>query len=281
MKGKINSIFNRLAIFAIAIGLCLTAIQIGAISTTSSQDSYVKTLIRKNIPNPIKLEKSELNIPLTSNQIIKSSDIPVVSSEDDETLTTFGENLIFGGFTRQFSLFEKNIDFIYSDNGGSSWEIPSGLNPEIGIIDYLAIDALGSGVVVTFQPDPSISNGAEQWRIIMTDPIDTETWDGAVWDWASANGYSDLKTPDIAGYDFNGEGPSWYYGWMIGSVDNSLDGFSDAPTFFFANGEDEGSGWIWDNRDPTSSSTHSSVDVDLSTGRMYSAWENYNITDDE
>jgi len=283
MNGKNMNIFKRLVIFSIALGLCFTAIQIGAISTTSSQEDFVKPLIRKNIPVPIKLEKKEINIPLAFNYEQKLTDIPVVSSDDAEihpTLTTYGDNLIFGGFTRQLSLFEKNIEFLYSDNGGSSWEIPSGLNPEIGIIDYLAIDALGTGIVVTFQPDPAVADGSEQWRIMMSDPLDTETWDGAAWDWAS-NGYSDLKNPDIAGYDFNGEGPEWYYGWMIGTVSNSGYGTVDGPTFYFANGEDDGSGWIWSWGDSTSVSTHSSVDIDLSTGRMYSAWGNYNQTTDE
>jgi len=283
MIRKNKLIFKKLVIFTIISGLCLASIQISAMSTIKSED-FVRTIYRTNIPIPEKLIKSEIKFPLTSKRISTLANIPVATTEATEVhpaLTTYGNNLLFGGYTSQLSLFETNIYFISSDNDGSSWLSPSGLNPELGLIDYLTIDALGNtGCVVTFQPDPSEYDGSGQWRIIMTDPLDTETWDGAVWDWSSF-GYSDLKTPDIAGYDFNGEGPSWYFGWMVGTISNTGSGYEDGSTFYFANGEEDGSGWLWSWGDSGSSSTHSTVDVDLSNGRMYSAWENYNVTNDE
>jgi hypothetical protein len=273
---------RKLVIFAIAMGLCLTAIQIGAMSTTHSSEEFVRKISWNNVPTPEKLVMKESGIPLTSKHMFLPTDVPVVSTEDSEihpTLTMYGDGLLFGGYTRSLSLFETNIDFIYSGDGGSTWEYANGLNPELGLLDYLAVDYMGTGnaVVVTFQPDPSEADGSGQWRIIMTDPLDTETWDGAMWDWTS-HGYSDLKNPDIAGYDFNGEGPSWYYGWMIGTISNSGSGYEDGPTFYFANGEEDGSGWLWSWGDPESTSTHSSVDIDRSNGMMYSAWEYYNET---
>ena len=289
-KGEINMAdekkgkFRKLVIFAIAMGLCLTAIQIGAMSTTRSSEEFVRKISWNNAPTPEKLAMKESGVPLTSKYISLPTDMPIVSTEDSEihpTLAMYGDGLLFGGYTRSLSLFETNINFIYSGDGGSTWEPASGLNPELGLLDYLAVDYMGTGnaVVVTFQPDPSEADGSGQWRIIMTDPLDTETWDGAMWDWTS-HGYSDLKNPDIAGYDFNGEGPLGYYGWMIGTVSNSGYGYEDAPTFYFANGETENSGWIWSWGDSGSTSTHSSVDIDRSNGMMYSAWEYYNETAD-
>jgi len=277
-KGKLR----KLVIFAIAMGLCLTAIQIGAMPTIHSSEDFVRKISWNNVPIPKKLEMKENEISLTAEHGFLPADIPGVSTDDLEihpALTTYGNGLLFGGFTRKISMFETNIDFIYSGDGGSTWEIPSGLNPELGFIEYVAMDDLGNGnaIVVTFQPDPSEADGAEQWRIIMTDPLDTETWDGGVWDWADF-GFSDIKNPDIAGYDFNGEGPSWYYGMMVGTISNTGRGFEDAAALFFANGEDESRGWLWDWSDSNAASTHSSVDIDRSNGMMYSAWEYHNET---
>jgi len=282
LSNKKKEKLRKLVIFTIAMGLCLTAIQISAMSTTHSSEEFVRHLSWNSVPTPEKLVMTESEVPLTSKHMFLPTDIPVASTDDLEihpTLTTYGDGLIFGGYTRKLSMFETNIDFIYSGDGGSTWELANGLNPELGLLDYVAMDYMGTGnaVVVTFQPDPSEADGSEQWRIIMADPLDTETWDGAAWDWTS-HGYSDLKNPDIAGYDFNGEGPSWYYGWMIGTLSNSGLGYEDGPAFYFANGEDEASGWVWSWGDSGSTSIHSSVDIDRSNGMMYSAWEYYNET---
>ena len=216
---KKNKIFKTLVISVIVLGLCFTTIQIGAMSTTQLSDEFVRPVYRKNIPLPEKVTMSEIKFPLTVENNYLPTDIPVASTEDSDihpAITNYGNGLLFGGYTRQASMFDTSIEFVYSGNGGSSWEDASGLNPDIGLIDYVAMDNLGTGssIVVTFQPDPAEADGSEQWRIIMEDPLDSETWDGSYWDWTS-HGYSDIKKPDIAGYDFNGEGPEWYYGMMV------------------------------------------------------------------
>ena len=105
MKIENKIYLKRLIIFSIAIGLCLTTIQIGAVSTTKS-DNFVRLVNRHDTPIPEKITKSEISIPLTANNIKTLSNIPVVSTEDDEihpAITKYGNNLLFGGYTRQLA----------------------------------------------------------------------------------------------------------------------------------------------------------------------------------
>jgi hypothetical protein len=227
-------------------------------------------------PVPQSAQKSEITVPLAIKRTVLPMDIPVVSTTDNEihpAITRYGSGLLWGGYSLQQSIFESSINFIYSADNGNTWESPSGLNPEIGYIDYISVDSLGDGIVATFQPDPSTS---EQWRIIMPDPLDTGTWNGASWDWSSFN-YDDFKNLEVAGYEFPDiPNAAEYYGWMVGSVSGS--DFVDAPTFFFANGETTNQGWIWTWNEAGTRSINAAVDIDNSNGKMYSAWEYHNET---
>ncbi len=225
---------------------------------------------------PQSTQKSEVTLPLAIKQTVLPMDIPVVSTTDNEihpAITRYGSGLLWGGYTLQLSIWEKEINFIYSGDNGKTWESPSGLNPDIGMIDYISVDPLRDGVVATFQPDETTS---EQWRVIMPNPLDTGTWDGAVWDWSSFD-YFDFKNLEVAGYEFPDiPNAAEYYGWMVGSV--STPDIADRPTFFFANGETLNQGWIWAWGVAGTRSINPSIDIDNSKGKMYSVWEYHNDT---
>jgi len=240
-----------------------------------TKEVTVREVYQNNMPIPRSIERSELNIPLVAKNIPHPKNIPVVSTEENEAhpaITAYGSGLLWGGFTTQYNLFEQTIDFLYSADNGETWDIPSGLNPDIGIIDHVSMDSLGTGIIVTFQPDPGLS---EQWRIIMPDPLDTGTWDGSVWDWSSFD-YYDFKNLDVAGYYI--EDKPWYYGMMVGSVSDLAEGTNDMATLFFANGVTKNSGWIWPWGDQGEISINPAIDVDTSNSKFYAVYENYNET---
>ena len=241
-----------------------------------TQTSKINVKTWDSTPVPQSAQKNEITVPLAIKRTVLPMDIPVVSTTDNEihpAITRYGSGLLWGGYSLQPSIFESSINFIYSADNGKTWESPSGLNPEIGYIDYISVDSLGDGIVATFQPDPSTS---EQWRIIMPDPLDTGTWNGASWDWSSFN-YDDFKNLEVAGYEFPDiPNAAEYYGWMVGSVSGS--DFVDGPTFFFANGETLNNGWIWTWNEAGTRSINPAVDIDNSKGKMYSVWEYHNDT---
>ena len=262
--------------YAIAIGLVLTTVQISAGTTSRSSEIIPIQVFKNKFPVPQSTQKSEVTSPLASKQTVLPMDIPVVSTTDNEihpAITRYGSGMLWGGYTLQLSIWEQSISFIYSGDNGNTWESPSALNPDIGYVDYISVDSLGDGIVATFQPDPTTS---DQWRIIMPDPLDTGTWDGVSWDWSSF-GYDDFKNLEVAGYEFPDiPNAAEYYGWMVGSISDS--DTVDMPTFFFANGETVNNGWLWNWGDAGTRSINSTVDIDVSNGKMYSAWEHHNET---
>jgi len=271
---KKNNI-QRLLIYAITIAFCLTALQISVISDDTQGESIARDVYVDYHPEPQSMQQSEITIPLT-RPVHTTLNMPVVNTEDDElhpAITTYANGLLWGGYTLELSFIENNINFIYSGDNGDTWEVPNGLNPEIGYLDYLSVSSNDVGVVATFQPDPALS---EQWRIIMPDPLDAATWDGSVWDWSTFD-YYDFKKLSVAGYTLDDiTNTEEYYGWMVGTV--STTGDLDMPAFFFANGEDSGSGWIWTWGDPNAQCLNGSVAIDDSNAKMYSVWENINHT---
>ena len=245
--------------------------------TSISSEVITTQVFNNKSPIPHSTQMNKVTIPSIVKQTAKPLNIPVANSDDDEihpAITMYGGGLLWGGFTTQVSVMDQTISFLYSGDNGVTWENPSYLDPSVlGLADYLAVDPLGDGVVATLQPDPGTS---DQWRIIMPDPLDTGTWNGASWDWSSFE-YTDFKNLEVAGYEFPDiPNAAEYYGWMTGSV-TSPDAV-DMPTFYFANGETTNSGWIWTWGDATSHSINSAVDIDDSKAKFYAAWEYHNET---
>jgi len=98
-----------------------------------------------------------------------------------------------------------------------------------------------------------------------------------MWDWTTYN-QRDRESPDIAGYDNNGEAPDWYFGVIVDtqSSDNPDYPGEHNPVLNWADYGDENNGWfwIWTFND----SAHACVDIDKSNGMVYAAWDYLNET---
>jgi len=226
-----------------------------------------------DIPTPKAMEGKE--IPLKAKHALRSIDIPVAETEDDEfhpTLAIDNGGGLFGAYTLKKSIIEANVIYTFSENQGETW-IESSFDFE-GVLDYPALDYWGSGntFVGTFLADPNEADGSAQYRLKVENPTDLETWDLVMWDWAIYN-QRDRESPDIAGYNNDGEAPDWYYGVIVDTQtsDNPEYPGEHNPVLNFADYSDENNGWfwIWTFND----SAHACVDIDKNNGMVYAAWD--------
>ena len=263
----------------------LIAIALPALGTLNSeeQSSIARPLHVTNRTLPQALEKKELSLGAKSHVCL--ANVPVAETEDDETHPTLAmdnSGFLFGAYSLQPLMFESNIFYTYSQDGGDTWE-HAGAYTLDGLYDFAAVDYWGSGstFVATFAPDPADSDGSAQYRLIVHDPLDQDSWDIAGWDWTSYN-QRDRMSPDIAGYDNNGEAPEWYYGVIVDteSSDNPEYPGENAPVFNWASYDEDNMGWfwVWTSFDD---SAHACVDIDRSTGYVYGAWDWYNESEPE
>jgi hypothetical protein len=250
---------------------------IGTINIENKND-LVRPISPGNIPLPQKMEGKK--VPLKVKPQYHLTNIPIAETGEDETHPTIAmdnSGFLFGAYSLQPSIFESNIIYTYSQDSGTTWETAGAYNLE-GFFDFPAVDYRGSdsAFVATFSPDPGEYDGAAQYRLIVEDPTDIDTWDITLWDWTSFE-QRDRVSPDIAGYDNNGEAPEWYYGVIVDTQcsDNEEYPGENAPVLNFADYEDSNSGWFWIWTNFTDSA-HSCVDVDRSNGYVYGAWDWYN-----
>ncbi len=249
-------------------------------------NGLVKPISIDNIPAPKATEGKE--IPLTIKHAPLPADIPVATTEELElypTLAVDGSGGIFGAYTLQPSIFETNIIYTFSGDGGTTWEDKRDtLSWDLeGAYGYPAIDYWGSGntFVGTFKPDPSDCDGAAEYILRVGDPTDLETWSLVYYDFTGY--YVDRESPDIAGYSDVGDA-TWFYGVMATTVDATYEqsGYipgEDVPCLSFPNYNSEGSEWTWWFSWETGcyeNSAHACIDIDRSNGMMYAAWDWYN-----
>ena len=225
-----------------------------------------------NTPKSVKGEK----IPIKSSNIKKSLNIPIANSDKDElhpTLAMDRTGLLFGAYALKRSIIESNIFYTYSKDGGESWEVSS--FELYGFLDYPSVDYWGSGstFVATFLADPTEANGAAQYRLIVENPFDLETWELIMWEWSISYNQRDRESPDIAGYNNNGEAPRWYYGVIADTQSSDHPDYPGEhnPVLNWANYDDENYGWFWIFT--FNNSANACVDIDTSNGMLYAAWD--------
>jgi hypothetical protein len=269
---------NKLAIL---IATLLIATALPVLGTVNSEDHF--TVARHlSVTNKTPPQVMEMNrISLKEAHQMRSGNVPVANTEDDETHPTIAmdkSGFLFGAYSYQTSIFESNIYYTYSQDSGETWEYAGAYNLE-GFYDFAAVDYRGSdsAFVATFAPDPADLDGSAQYRLIVNDPLDQDTWDIAYWDWASSFNQRGRVSPDIAGYDNNGEAPEWYYGIIVDTQtsDNPEYLGENAPVLNWADYTDQNSGWFWIWTD-FADSAHACVDIDRSNGYTYAAWDWYN-----
>ncbi len=128
MLSKKKGIFRRLVIFTVVIGLCITALQIGAVSTTiSSSESGITKMDfsglkkEKHLIDETLTEKKTMSIELnpTANYIGSS----IISTEEDcqnPAIATYGNDILVMGEESQ-SVLAADLLMTYSSDGGNSW----------------------------------------------------------------------------------------------------------------------------------------------------------------
>ena len=285
MLRKKKTIFRRLVAFAVITGLCMTAIQIGAMSTTNS--SYEHSIIEQNIKSVVK-EKNSIGKTFTMEKTMTkniypmgySENIQIIGTEMDcqnPAITANGNDILVIGEESQ-DIFSSDVLVTYSSNGGTTWsdiiydfatEDVMEMKPVVDYCENDEFEAYGTclpdatGTVYFFHfpsmTDPSVvykdSEGWTPWRIT-----------------ADFNDYYDM---DIAGYphgenapaiDFHGIltliGDS-SYGETIENYYETTDGSIGACYLAFA-------GQLGDTI---------SVDIDVSTETYFEAMELSNDPD--
>jgi len=244
---------------------------------------------RKEMPfyNPVKINMEKVMPPQRAEMAGRvememramPSSIPVANTEETEmhpSLERDADGNLFAAYTLQMDILNSNIIYVYSQDGGSTWEEGGYFNLE-GAYDYPAIDYWGSGstFIGTFTPDPSDCDGAAQYVLRVDDPTDTSTWSLVYWDWTDYN-QRDRECPDIAGYSDVGDA-TWWYGVI---ADTESSDYEDAagehiPVFNWPDYSSDSSGWIW-WWDSFPNAAHASIDIDRSNGMIYAAWDQYN-----
>jgi hypothetical protein len=291
-KGKLR----KLVIFAIAMGLCLTAIQIGAVTTTSPKsDQNILKIPKVKLGNekftmcPNSMKLTEISMAKTMsgnlNAMTLGVDMPVMVMAEDidvqnpSIMDNGAGNIVIASEAWE-DIFTSNIFLRYSNDGGEtwipensvlSWTLPENeLMQSLPTIDF-AGDNGGFGAMVPVDPPTLIT-------ITFDDISDHEAGDGWLpnpwttdshiisFDSTDACGVNSQFAPDSAATgivvytadESSGETNILYIGWHEG--EGTLRGL------WTGSGDDR---YEWEN---------AVCDTDLSTGMFYDA---YRIYDDK
>jgi len=271
-----NKMLKRILILAVCVMLLLPA---QGFLEEKKENKNFYTPIKVNMDKVTMPKKAEMAGKIDLHAMVMPSSIPVANTEDTEmhpSLEKDADGNLFAAYTLQMDILNSNIIYVYSMDGGSTWEGGAYFNLE-GAYDYPAIDYWGSGstFVGTFAPDPSDCEGSAQYVLRVDDPTDTSTWSLVYWDWTDYS-QRDRESPDIAGYSDVGDA-TWWYGVIAdtGSSDYEDAAGEHIPIFNWADYSDSNSGWIW-WWDSYPNSAHASIDIDRSNGILYAAWDQYN-----
>jgi hypothetical protein len=212
MKKKII-IMKRLVIFAIVIGLCTTAVQISAISTTHSSTNH--KISTKNINEKHLLSKTFNKEKISSIEIKPTesySNKPIITTEyacHNPGITTDGRNILVIAEDSQ-SVMASDLVMTYSSDGGITWSDLGSFPTEDVIetkpvIDYCYTndfqaygtclpDSTGTLCLIHFpsMTDPDLPWGEDDgWTI-----------------WSTTIDFDEYYAIDIAGYPYGENAPA-------------------------------------------------------------------------
>jgi hypothetical protein len=212
MKKKIISM-KRLVIFAIVIGLCTTAVQISAISTTNTSTNH--KIFTKNINEKYSLDKNFNKEKIWSTELKTTEsygNTPIITTEyfcQNPGITTDGSNILVIAEESQ-SLMSSDLVMTYSSDGGNTWSDLDGFITEDvtetkPVIDYCYnndFQAYG-----TCLPDSSNTLCLIHFPS-MTDPEAVWGEDDGWTLWSTTVDYNEYYAMDIAGYPYGEDAPA-------------------------------------------------------------------------
>jgi hypothetical protein len=279
--------FGRLIAFAIVIGLCMTALKIGAISTTTTSSDYTITKIdstrlikeRHALSKTITKEKT---MPVEFNPIASYADTPVITTENDcqnPAIAARGSDILVIAEESQ-SILSADLLMSYSSNGGNSWsdiiydfstEDVREVKPVVDYCDNNEFQAYG-----TCLPD---STGTLYFLHFpsMTDPEvaykDSEGWTA----WETTLDFNDYYAMDIAGYPHGENAPAPDFHGILTLIGDSSYG-ETIENYYETEGTSIGACYLAFEGELGDTIA---VDIDLSTETYFEAMELKNDPDIE
>jgi hypothetical protein len=210
--------YRRLVVIALIIGICVTTIQIGAVSTTNSisekrtSSDYFKRIVNEKYPASDTLTK-ERAIIKNIKPIVCSAGTSIIETELDcqnPAITANGNDILAIAEESQ-SIFESDLLITYSSDGGNTWselfydfatEDVREMKPVIDFCENNEFEAYGTCLpdvtgTVYFLHFPSMTDPTVAYK-------DTEGWTP----WAITVDFYDYYGMDIAGYPHGENAPA-------------------------------------------------------------------------
>jgi hypothetical protein len=288
-KGKLR----KLVIFAIVMGLCLTAIQIGAVTTTNpSSDQNIFKTPKVKLANskftmcPHSIKLTEISMAKTMSGNLNAAtlgvDMPVMVMAEDidvqnPSIMDDGAGNIVIASEAWEDIFTSNIFLRYSNNGGETWIPENGVLswalPENELVQSMpAIDFAGDnggfGTMLPVDPFTLIT-------ITFDDISDHEAGDGWLMNpWNTDSHLIDIDSADACGVNSQFAPDSAATGIVVYTGDESS-GETNILYIGWHEGEDILRG-LWTGSGDDSYEWEKAVcDTDLSTGMYYEAFRIY------
>jgi hypothetical protein len=218
MLRKKKALFRRLVVFAVLSTLCMTAIQIGAMSTTnqsyenSISEGIIKRVVNEKRSDSRTLMKEKIDIK-NIYTMSYSENIPIIGTDMDcqnPAITSNGNDILAIGEEYQ-GIFTSDLLFTYSSNGGSSWsdiifdfatEDVMETKPVVDYCENNEFEAYGTCLpdltgTVYFIHFPSITDPTVVYK-------DSDGWTF----WQITVDFNDYYAMDIAGYPHGENAPA-------------------------------------------------------------------------
>ena len=287
MLSKKKGIFKRLVIFTVVIGLCITALQIGAVSTTISSSEYEISKIDStcSIKEKRQIDKTltkDKTVPIEFNPTTSYGDAPIITTEEDcqnPAIAVKGNNILVMAEESQ-NVLAADLLMTYSSDGGNSWsdiiydfatEDVMERKPVIDYCDNNEFQAYG-----TCLPGPA----GELYFIhfpSMTDPEvaykDSEGWTI----WQTTLDFYDYYAMDIAGYPHGENAPAPDFHGILTLIGDSSYG-ETIENYYETEGTSIGACYMAFEGELGDTIA---VDIDLSTETYFEAMELKNDPDIE
>jgi len=250
----------------------------------TNNSSLVTSVTPIHYPSPRKVNSFDAADKLTIIPHSCLTDNQVTSTENHEYRPVIAKDRtgnLFGGYVQETDVMTADIYYTLSEDEGQTWQDMGCFNIE-GMEDFPALAYWGqdSEFIGTFKPDDDIAMGSMQYLFWAHDVTDTGTWVLQGWDWSPEN-LRDKQSPDIAPYSDVGDA-TWFYGVQVNTISSDYSGQEgeDIPCLYFADYNDETSGWGWWWFD-YNNSAHAAVDIDSTNGYVYGVWDYDNLATQE
>jgi hypothetical protein len=282
---KKNNVFKRLVIFAVVIGLCMTALQISALSTiiSSSEHRISKIDSAHFIRGKHSLSRTltkEKIVPLEFNHATFNGDIPIIMTENNcqnPAIANDGSNILVMAEESQ-GVFESDLLIVYSSDSGDTWsDIYTFFTEDVietkPVVDYCEnneFQAYGTCLpdldgALYFIHFPSMIDPYAVWG-------ESDGWTI----WQTTLDFNDYYAIDISGYPPGENAPTPEFHGILGLIGNDPNYGEILEEFYEIEGGEIGACYLAFEGELGDTITN---DIDLSTATYFEAKELKNEPD--